>query len=96
MAKVTSRKVSEDKIVRDVIKKYGQTIDLKESPYVLIEILRVYGSLFQDEDGGLPPGGAPTPPPPGPEGRRIDTALLLAEIQKLSRHIQALQGKRSK
>ncbi len=96
MARAKSGKVSEDKIVRDVMKRYGDTIDLKKTPYVLIEILRGYGKLFED-DGGSPPGGTPPPPPPpGPEGRRIDNAVLLNEILKLGRQIKALERKSNK
>ena len=94
--KKKSGKISEDKVVKDVIKKYGETIDLKETPYVLVEILRAYGRVFEEGDGGLPPGGTPPPPPPGPEGRRVDNELLLSEILKLGRQIKALQGKAGK
>ncbi|MCU1263192.1 MAG: hypothetical protein JWO80_6077 [Bryobacterales bacterium] len=90
-----SGKVSEDKIVRDVIKKYGDTINLKKTPFVLIEILRTHGTLLEPGDGGSPPGGTP-PPPPGPASRRIDNELLLNEILKLGRQIKSLQGKAAK
>jgi hypothetical protein len=92
--KSSKGKVSEDKIVREVIKKYGEIINLKETPYVLIEILRAHGGLFDDDgDGGLPPGGTP---PTGPDERRIDTVMLMQEILKLSREIKALPGKIAK
>jgi hypothetical protein len=94
MAKAKSGKVSEDKIVREVMKKYGDTINLKETPYMLIEILRGYGRLFDDGgDGGSPPGGTPPAPPTGPDLRRIDTGMLLQEILKIGRQIQALPAK---
>ena len=88
-------KVSEDKIVREVIKKYGDRINLKKTPYVLIEILRGYGRLFDDGgDGGSPPGGTPPPPPPtGPDVLRIDMTMLMQEILKLSREVRALSAK---
>ena len=94
-SKGSSGKVSEDKIVREVIKKYGDTINLKETPYLLIEILRAYGKLFDDGgDGGLPPGGTPPPPPPtGPDLRRGDATMLMQEILNLSREVKALPGK---
>lgn len=93
--KASRGKVSEDKIVRGVIRKYGDTINLKETPYVLIEILRSYGRLFDDGgDGGSPPGGTPPPPPPtGPDMRRIDMAMLMQEILKLSRQVKTLSAK---
>jgi hypothetical protein len=91
MAKAKSGKVSEDKIVQEVVKKYGDQINLKETPYVLTEILRTYGKLFDDPDGGLPPGG--TPPPTGPASRRVENAELLTEILKVGRQVKALQAK---
>jgi hypothetical protein len=97
-SKASRSKVSEDKIVREVIREYGDMINLRETPYVLIEILRSYGRLFDDGgDGGLPPGGTPPPPPPtGPDLRRIDMAMLMQEILKLGREIKALPSKISK
>jgi hypothetical protein len=94
-SKASSGKVSEDKIVREVIKKYGETINLKETPYLLIEILRGYGRLFDDGgDGGLPPGGTPPPPPPtGPDLRRVDATMLMQEILNLKREIKALPAR---
>lgn len=82
-------KASEDKIVKDVIKKFGPTIDLKKSPHVLIEILRSHGRLLDEPgDGGSAPGGAP---PSGPASRRVDNETILAEVLKLGRQIKALQ-----
>jgi hypothetical protein len=44
--------------VAKVIKKYGSKIDLEAKPEVLIEILRSFGGLFDDDgDGGASPGG---------------------------------------
>jgi len=93
-SKASKGKVSEDQIVREVMRKFGATINLRETPYVLIEILRAYGRLFDDGDGGSPPGGTPPPPPPpGPDVRRVDMFMLMQEILKVSREIQALSAK---
>lgn len=60
--------VSKDaKVIKEIIKRYGSTIDLKTSPYLIAEIIRQYGPKLGK--GGiaadcLPPGGPP--PPPGP------------------------------
>jgi|RhiMetdeSRZDD1v2_1073273.scaffolds.fasta_scaffold98304_4 hypothetical protein len=84
---------NEDRIVKQVIKRYGAVIDLKKTPFVLIEILREHGRLFQDPDGGLPPGGVPPPPepPPGPEDRpSIDNSVILKQILTLSREVSKL------
>jgi len=93
MAKASKKKaLSDDKIVKDVVKKYGSQIDLKSQPFVLTEILRTYGKLFDDPDGGLPPGGTPPPPPPGPSERRYED-MLLKEIQSVRRQVKALSAK---
>lgn len=84
---------NEDRIVKQVIKRYGAVIDLKKTPFVLIEILREHGRLFQDPDGGLPPGGVPPPPepPPGPQDRPIiDNSEILKQILTLSRDLSKL------
>lgn len=39
-------------VVQEIRQRYGSIIDLRASPGVLIEILRNYGRLFQDDDGG--------------------------------------------
>lgn len=46
------------KVVKDIQKKYGDTIDLKRSPGVMIEVLRNYGYVFSGADD--PPGGTGT------------------------------------
>lgn len=51
----------QEKVIKEVIKRYGETINLKKTPYVLIEILQQYGGV---EGGGIradcaPPGGPP-------------------------------------
>lgn len=43
------------RIVKEIAKKYGNVIDLNESPMVLLEILRNYGGLF------IAPSEDPTP-----------------------------------
>jgi hypothetical protein len=50
----------DEKIVKEVIARYGATIDLKKSPYLIVEILRQFGPRV----GGpvadcAPPGGPP-------------------------------------
>lgn len=54
-------KGKDDKIVKEIIARYGTSIDLKGSPYLIVEIIRQYGPMV---DGGLaasclPPGGPP-------------------------------------
>lgn len=90
MAKKTrARKVSDDRFVKEVIKRYGPVIDLRETPFVLIEIIRNFGSVLVP-DGGLPPGGVG---PVGPATPRVDNALLLREILKIGREVTAIKRK---
>jgi len=53
-------------VVQQIIKRYGPVIDLRKDPTAIIDIIRNFGDVFDDDgppDGGLPPGGAPDPPP---------------------------------
>ena len=90
----------EEKIVKEIQKKFGSVIDLTKTPFVIIEILRNYGRIF-DEDGGGGGGGMGggtgvstmavgiTPDSDG----HIGNAILLKEILKLQKQIQALNRK---
>lgn len=65
---------NDDKVVKEIIKRYGSTLDLKGSPYLILEIIRQYGSRL----GGpvadcLPPGG----PPP----KKFDPLQLARELK---------------
>jgi hypothetical protein len=57
---------SEEHVVKHIIKRYGEVIDLRESPEVIIDIIRTFGTGGVEEapDGGSLPGGAPPAPPP--------------------------------
>jgi hypothetical protein len=51
----------EDRVVKDIIKRYGKSLDLKSNPYIILEIIRLYGPKI---DKGIvaacqPPGGPP-------------------------------------
>lgn len=51
-------------VVAEIAKKYGQTIDLKGSPAVIVEILRTYGKVLDPPAGGGGAGGvSPNPDP---------------------------------
>jgi len=82
-------KGKDDKIVLEIIKRYGPTLDLKESPYLIVEIIRQFGSKL----GGLaetcqPPGGTPPPRPKTPEEIMLEIKARLAEIETLSVSLQ--------
>jgi hypothetical protein len=82
-------------IIGRVTKKYGPTIDLKANPEVLIEILRTFGRLFDDDpDGGSLPGGVPEPPPP-PDPcivERITMEDVMRAILKLTREVATIKA----
>ena len=67
----------QEKVIKDVIARYGETINLKKTPYVLIEILRQYGGVV----GG---GRAADCAPPGGPPDILDEAILVEEIARIS------------
>jgi hypothetical protein len=89
-------KLSDEEIIKDVIARYGEVIDLRKTPYVLIEILRTHGSGLADvPDGGVSVAGVGTPPP-GPSGEInsggnvVDNVQIMKEILKLSKQMHVL------
>ena len=98
----------QEKAIKEIIQKYGETIDLKKSPYLIAEIIRNYGSLFEivSQSSGPTPGshGTPPPPPPGPGSAgnpfqqmfidiRTEIAKLSGEVKTLSEKVGNLQIK---
>lgn len=80
-------------IISKVTKKYGSTIDLKANPEVLIEILRAFGRLFDDDpDGGLPGGVGPISPPDPCIVERMTMEDLMKAILKLTREVATLKA----
>jgi hypothetical protein len=86
------------KIVEQIIGRYGEVIDLRQNPGVIIDIIRSFGPSVADDDGGAPPGGAPpAPSPPGPEPPgpadfhdRVTNTDIMKELLKVSRAVEAL------
>jgi hypothetical protein len=79
-------------LVNKIAKKYGPVLDLKENPEVMIEILRQFGRLFDDPDGGSKPGGVGSPPPCIVENERILLEDLMAAVLKMSREVAAIKA----
>jgi hypothetical protein len=78
--------------VAKVIKKYGSKIDLEAKPEVLIEILRSFGRLFDDDgDGGAKPGGV-GPNPCLVEDGRVTEQEIMKAILHLSREVASIKS----
>ncbi len=93
MSKLTLTRKEQEKIIKEVVKRYGNIINLKETPFVLIEILRDFKNRLPD-DGGAPPGGAPTPP--GPAAQQVENTEILQAILKLTKEVVAIKKQLSK
>jgi len=78
-------KSKDDKLVTEIIERYGATIDLKESPYLIVEIIRQYGPRLSDGVAAecLPPGGPPKVFDPSEVMR--DLKANLKEVERLSK-----------
>ena len=80
----------EASIVDQIVRRYGEIINLKDNPGIVIDILRRFGGAL--DDGGLP-GGVPPSPPPGPTSFQgeVSNADLMKELLKVSRSIALLK-----
>ena len=79
----------EDKLIKEIIKRYGETLDLKSSPYLIVEIIRNFSPLLDDgvvAAACQPPGGPPKAFDPSEVMREIKTRF--AEIERLSAALQ--------
>ncbi len=78
----------DEDLIKNVIAKYGTTLDLQKRPHELIDVLRNF--KFDDSpDGGSLPGGVPEPPP-GPTSMQFENVRLeevMAQILQLSRDV---------
>jgi hypothetical protein len=75
----------EDQIIKDIIKRYGHSLDLKSTPYIITEIIRQFGPKL---DKGVvavcqPPGGPP-PKKIKPQDILKSINIKMAEVKKLS------------
>ena len=95
MPQKKTKKLSDDEIVKDIISRFGQVIDLRKTPHVIIEILRTHGKGFADvPDGGVSVAGVGTPPGPSGAintlGNVVDNVQIMKEILKLSKQVSQL------
>jgi hypothetical protein len=89
------KKLSDKEIIREVIARYGEVIDLRKTPNLLIEILRTHGgSVVNIPDGGVSVAGVGTPPGPSgginTPGNVVDNVQIMKEILKLSKQVSVL------
>jgi hypothetical protein len=95
-SKAAASKAAPDEIlVKDIIKRYGDTIDLKKNPHLIIEILRTHGKGFAEvPDGGVSVAGVGSPPGPAKIGTSlgnvVDNAQIMKEILRLSKQVNTL------
>ncbi|QBJ94846.1 hypothetical protein ERC79_01835 [Rhodococcus sp. ABRD24] len=85
----------EDRVIQQVIKAHGPTLDLEAHPEVLVEIVRKWAfDLVGDGDAGVKPGGVgpvgPTSLEAGPELEDILKAVisLQRQVDKISRQLE--------
>ena len=90
-------KPSDEQLIRDIVDRYGDKIDLRKTPHLILEIIRNYaGGVADVPDGGVSVAGVGTPPGPkkdgtmGSIGNVVDNAQLMKELLKLSRQLNAL------
>jgi hypothetical protein len=93
--KSQERREAELRIVAEIKKQFGAKIDLDKSPFVMIEIIRNFRDLLDENGGGG--GGVSTIAvgitPPAGEEIEIDNATLLREILNLQRTMKEIQKK---
>ena len=81
----------EEAAIKEIIKKFGDTIDLKKSPFVIAEIVREFSDVLgkgTKSAACAPPGG-----PPKRGDQVVDPEFLKVEINKLSNSIKLLHKK---
>lgn len=87
-----AKKLTPAQIVKDVRKRYGDVIDLKTQPMLLIEILKQFGSVANDDGtGGVSPGTiAVGITPPGSVEQWADIQEILKAVLKLQKQVATI------
>jgi hypothetical protein len=81
--------ISEQKFIDRVIAEYGDVIDLRANPQVVIDIIRKYHGLLDVPDGGLPPGGVG--PPTSIQSDEPTNAELMRKLLDIQRTITKMR-----
>src|SRR5215207_5499610 len=64
--------MSEDDLIKDIIKRYGEVLDLRKTPHLIIEIIRTFGQgIANVPDGGVSVAGVGSPPGPQQSGHTL-------------------------
>jgi hypothetical protein len=91
----------QEKAIKAIIKHYGDTIDLRKSPYVIAEIIREYAFVFpsgiENQSGPVPGShGVPPPPPPSPDDMRDwrqQYTQLAKQMSQLLKKVDSMEAK---
>lgn len=74
-------------VLGEIAKRYGTVIDLDKNPEVLVEIVREYGSRFnQDGTGGVSPSSIAVAGPGTP--KRVELTDVMQAVLKLQRDVK--------
>jgi hypothetical protein len=71
-------------VVNEIAKRYGDVIDLKNKPFVMVEILRTFGRELENGTGGAPPA----PPPSSIAIAGPGEEIVLEDLMKVALNIQ--------
>jgi hypothetical protein len=86
-----ARTSRETRVINQIIKAHGSTIDLKAQPEVFVEIVRKWGVDLAEEipDAGVRPGGVG---PVGPTSIQFGPGIedVMKEVLKLQRQMSKL------
>jgi hypothetical protein len=81
--------ISEQRFTDRVIAEYGDVINLREHPEVIIDIIRKYHGLLDVPDGGLPPGGVG--PPTSIQSDDPTNAELMRKLLEIHRTVTKMR-----
>ncbi|MCY7280824.1 MAG: hypothetical protein LH610_08010 [Sphingomonas bacterium] len=89
------KKMSDEELVKNVIARYGEVIDLRKTPHVILEILKTHRNrVAEAPDAGVSVAGVGSPPGPAHAssslGNVVDNVQLMKEILKVSKQVGVL------
>lgn len=78
----------DEKVVKEIIARFGDTLNLKKTPHVILEIIRQFGPQVGQNPAAecLPPGGPPKLQDPEELVKLLKARL--SELTKLSASLQ--------